>query len=539
MRVATLICVLAAWCWTSSAISATAFGADLYVDSSQGDDSFSCTDIDEACLTIQHAVEVAQAGDTITAYGDYSEHVSVGKAVTLIGGSTPLSVIDGGSGAPAVTVPDTAKGVPTIANFNLKGTGARTVRLQKPANLSANKFDEAGGAATIEDIRVDSTADGSVISGNEFSDTSTTRCREGVVTFGSPEVRANTFDGLCVAAHAQAPPGKSTTPLIEGNTITGSRGYGIYLFNGPSAIVADNEISSPAVNSTGIYVQENAAPGSVATGATLRRNRIIGMHTAVNVFDTSGSVTLDSDLIVQSTSVGLNAANIGGVGAALVHATNVTFADNETNDVQLGGNHLDLDSGIVTNQISAGSGATCTISDSRGPDPGGLPSANGCETFQTHADPLFVDTAAPPLGYRLQVGSPMVDAGNPLHPSANSLDAAADPREVEGDGVCPPRRDIGAYERQALPAFDCTNPDTVMGSFTIRRAKRRATFRFTGSDDQVVASFQCKLDKRSFSNCTSPKNYRNLKKGKHTFRVRARDGAGNLDPVPARKRFRI
>jgi hypothetical protein len=53
-----------------------------------------------------------------------------------------------------------------------------------------------------------------------------------------------------------------------------------------------------------------------------------------------------------------------------------------------------------------------------------------------------------------------------------------------------------------------------------------ATFAFT--DDEVTATFVCKLDGGGFSDCASPKTYTGLDEGSHTFRVRARDLAGNL-----------
>ena len=47
------------------------------------------------------------------------------------------------------------------------------------------------------------------------------------------------------------------------------------------------------------------------------------------------------------------------------------------------------------------------------------------------------------------------------------------------------------------------------------------------------------LDKKKAGPCSSPKTYRRLARGKHVFRVRARDRAGNLDATPAVKRFKI
>jgi hypothetical protein len=62
-------------------------------------------------------------------------------------------------------------------------------------------------------------------------------------------------------------------------------------------------------------------------------------------------------------------------------------------------------------------------------------------------------------------------------------------------------------------------------------------FRFVSTES--ASSFQCKLDRRAWTVCQSPKPYRALAKGLHVFRVRARDRAGNLDQTPAARRWRI
>ena len=69
--------------------------------------------------------------------------------------------------------------------------------------------------------------------------------------------------------------------------------------------------------------------------------------------------------------------------------------------------------------------------------------------------------------------------------------------------------------------------------------KRRASFEFASSEP--FSSFECKLDRRGFKPCPSPRGYGKslLKPGKHTFRVRALDEPGNTDPTPARIRWRV
>jgi hypothetical protein len=57
-----------------------------------------------------------------------------------------------------------------------------------------------------------------------------------------------------------------------------------------------------------------------------------------------------------------------------------------------------------------------------------------------------------------------------------------------------------------------------------RKGGARWTFRF--SSNLRGAIFQCRMDKGAFKRCSSPKVYRNLKRGRHVFRVKARNREG-------------
>jgi hypothetical protein len=87
------------------------------------------------------------------------------------------------------------------------------------------------------------------------------------------------------------------------------------------------------------------------------------------------------------------------------------------------------------------------------------------------------------------------------------------------------------------PTVDNKAPSTSLRSGTIDQAKRKATFRF-GSGEKG-AKFLCKLDRKKYKPCTSPKTYKKLKRGKHVFRVKARDRAGNVDRTPIVRKFKI
>jgi hypothetical protein len=83
---------------------------------------------------------------------------------------------------------------------------------------------------------------------------------------------------------------------------------------------------------------------------------------------------------------------------------------------------------------------------------------------------------------------------------------------------------------------DVTPPATSLRRARINQAERTATFRFSS---EAGATFSCRLDNRKPGPCSSPKTYKKLDSGKHVFRVKARDRAGNLDATAAVKRFKI
>ena len=92
-----------------------------------------------------------------------------------------------------------------------------------------------------------------------------------------------------------------------------------------------------------------------------------------------------------------------------------------------------------------------------------------------------------------------------------------------------------------LLAADTSPPTTTITSPTPSSSTAStATIQFTGSDN--VASplaFECRLDNAAFAACTSPQNLVNLNRGLHTFEVRAKDAAGNVDQTPATVTWRV
>jgi hypothetical protein len=67
--------------------------------------------------------------------------------------------------------------------------------------------------------------------------------------------------------------------------------------------------------------------------------------------------------------------------------------------------------------------------------------------------------------------------------------------------------------------------------------RKNATFRFFATEPG--ATFRCKLDRRAWRSCTSPQVYRDLSNGRHVFKVKATDTAGNIGLTPARRIWHI
>ena len=87
-------------------------------------------------------------------------------------------------------------------------------------------------------------------------------------------------------------------------------------------------------------------------------------------------------------------------------------------------------------------------------------------------------------------------------------------------------------------AGDTTAPNTrITGAPRPRTRTRAASLRFVSSEPH--SRFQCRLDRAAWRRCSSPQSYRRLKKGLRRFSVRAIDAAGNADPSPAQKLWRI
>jgi hypothetical protein len=180
---------------------------------------------------------------------------------------------------------------------------------------------------------------------------------------------------------------------------------------------------------------------------------------------------------------------------------------------------INLDHSNYVTALASGAGASIT------------PTGSGSN--QT-APPLFVDGVAG--NFHQLPGSETIDSGG-SDPHLGSTDIDGGQRivgsapDIGADEFVPPLPEDGNGE-------DTTPPDTriIRGPKDKTKAKK-ATFEFTS--DESDSSFQCAVDGQALKiPCTSPYTVK-VKKGKHSFQVRATDTAGNADSTPATDRWKV
>jgi hypothetical protein len=115
--------------------------------------------------------------------------------------------------------------------------------------------------------------------------------------------------------------------------------------------------------------------------------------------------------------------------------------------------------------------------------------------------------------------------------------------DVDGDGFGDETQDLCPSNASTQGPCPTTPADTDPPQTTITKRPpnktAKATVKFKFSSDEAGSTFECKLNKKPFKPCSSPKKVKRLAVGKHKFKVRAKDAAGNVDPSPAVDKFKV
>ncbi|MGB7685744.1 MAG: Ig-like domain-containing protein, partial [Solirubrobacterales bacterium] len=206
--------------------------------------------------------------------------------------------------------------------------------------------------------------------------------------------------------------------------------------------------------------------------------------------------------------------------------------------------------------VVVGNAATCTatVTDTDPADPGnptravvfasdsaGTFNLGGCQLKNLNADKATCDFTYTPSAVR---------SGTHTISAAYEGDADHEPSPVVSDEVTvtgvnsppppPPGTPTGPGTTPPVvtpPAPGPLAPNTILRKKPRKKtAKRKAKFKFVA--DQPGSTFQCKLDKKPFKPCRSPWK-KKIKAGRHTFRVRAINPQGMVDPTPAIFKWKV
>jgi len=285
-----------------------------------------------------------------------------------------------------------------------------------------------------------------------------------------------------------------------------------------NAVSASNGTTANSARAGGI---SNVNPASqIDVTVTIARSTLSdNTVTSPGTSQAGGIDIFPGTYTIKSSTIAHNSA---ASGSNLIIGGTPVFKNTIVSNPAGGG--FNCNGSAATTSYDLSSDATCGFTD---------------PTDQLNTDPMLAPSLAlnggPTKTYALQLGSPAIDQG--LSSVGETVDQRGKKRPSDfgnlanasgGDGS-----DIGAFEFQ-----DTTPPNTIIDSGPAG-AIHDPTPRFTFHSTEAGSTFQCKVDAHGFAACGSPRTLAYLTDGPHTFQVRAKDLAGNIDPSPASRSFSV
>lgn len=435
--------------------------------------------------TLVHGNYIGLSADGTETVANASYGVYVGKATNaLIGGpeNADANFIAGGSEGIAA---ENAEGFEAIGN--VIGSGAAGAEITAPGK----------GVFALNTNNANTVA----VSGNVFE------MDAGIAVearFGGTEIVSNFIEGAELGVWTKAGPNAAGGNLIAGNVIGESLANGIWIED------AQNEVLGNAIFRSGeagillelpvalLFPTENLIGGN----STADQNNINESGgPAIEIVDESGNTEEDS-----FNEVGRNkGAKNAGLFIDLVGEANAGILPPSIGTAKLAG--------------ASGSGAapeaTVRVFRKKTAEAGELESFLG--EAEADGSGNWSVTYASAIPGETRIAATQTSEGG----TSELAFATTEPepkKEGEGKDTTPPQTKI------------------VKGPKAKTHA-RKVKFKFTSSE--AGSTFKCKLDKKPVKSCKSPKTYKKLKPGKHVFKVWAIDKAGNKDPTPAKRKFKV
>jgi hypothetical protein len=382
-------------------LAPTIMATKWYVDGVKGKDINPCkAPSTAACKTIGHAISLASSGDTvIVAAATYTENLTIGISLNVLGAGARTTIIDGGGVSRVVTISNAAVHV-TLSELTIRNGIAPSYG----GGILPRSF--GGGINNSGTL----TLTNSTVSGNS-----------------APIPCFYLFQRFLLCRGPASGGGiyNSGALIISNSTISGNQAGGSHCTGNCSA------------SGGGIY---NVGTMMLITNSTLTGNDAnaacsTSVHCPVvgGAFSSSGTVTLNNSTVEGNSAYSCSAvcSGKGGAIAGLATLQNSIIANNS--GTNCGGT-------IKSNGYNLSSDTTCNFSNS--------------------GDRNDIDPKLGPLQYNggptqtqaLLPGSPAIDAGNPSGCTDGNgqllkTDQRGYPRPDSDDKTtAKPRCDMGAYE---------------------------------------------------------------------------------------------
>ena len=346
-------------------------------------------------LTIQAAIDAANPGDVVSVSpGVYNEMIdNHSKTITIEStGGAAATVIDGQGGALRLTA--IIGETPVLRGFTVEG-GIYT----------------SDGPALIESNRV-------------LDDES---CSGGIVAyFSSATIQNNVVTGrpACSLFRPAIDVGGAGTVKVTRNVITANAGGGISMNAAGSPTISRNTITA---NGGGGIAGVNQSDALIVNNV-VAQNGYHGIDWSVP-FGTRGPIIANNTIVANS----LSAIFVDGFTRSMHVFNNILVGTGNQTVVNCPGSFFEKDPPILefNDVISTGTGSRY----------GGVCSDTGV-SGNISVDPLFSGDS----DFRLQLGSPAIDAGTSIGAPPSDLEGNPRPRDGNADSVA--SWDMGAYEYQ-------------------------------------------------------------------------------------------
>ncbi len=443
IKSASLLLLLLCLSWAT-----TSLGSILYV-SPTGSDANPGTSWSTAKQTIQSAIDLASAGDTVLVKeGTYtlSAPITISSAIVLtsVNGAT-ATILDGQQSVRCISILDTAAIVNgfTVQNGHARigggiyvsgGTIENCTVINNTATGDDNGDGQGGGIyinnGTVRFCDIYDNVANSSVTDQYFN----SAAGGGIYSFDGVVANSSISNNVCAANYANGGGidlngGTLTKCLVSSNAATAlfyPAGGGIYA--NPGAIIDGCTISSNSATATdtGAFTTCNASGGgfNIGNGTTIQ-NTLVYANSAIapSGFANGGGGT-SSGSIVRNCTI----------------AANTVSAPSNVSSAKGGGVLWGYNDTCVNNIVSFNSAPVDT--DNSDVNPFSYPQYVSC---WMSADPLFANAAA--NDYHLSSTSPCIDAGLDQDWMTGAQDLDANSR-INNGAV-----DIGAYEfTTALPA---------------------------------------------------------------------------------------